>query len=363
MQLLHEVAKILRSKYNNLRHERDWELLFDHLLKKSGWWGETRGKEGERIVEEVFGGEIVNATTMLLQGLSPVRVGFLDGQARMTALHYYLRQVQPSVVGTLAPLWEPTRREEKDQWTIARTGREAVCTVHTVESEGSVTYADVHRFRESSKKCMDILMSTYESLSSITPYNLSDCIMKMINTTLKVKKAPNVALPTHVHGLYKFVLKEMWTYDKRLSSKLFEKVVKAGGEHKEKAEDAVEDLFRKIYKFGSTKVFPSLNNQYKGASAELLVLMLILGAGLADTTNMLYLRNCIQKEWLVPIVESRQVRGIEIESLHPGTFVNPTMKSTWYYSKLHLVGNQLEKAEGNVAVSNELLFCAGIDSK
>ena len=48
MQLLHEVAKILRSKYNNLRHERDWELLFDHLLKKVGG-GERQG--GRKVKE------------------------------------------------------------------------------------------------------------------------------------------------------------------------------------------------------------------------------------------------------------------------------------------------------------------------
>jgi len=315
-----------------MSHERDWVSLFDHLLKQAGWCHDSSSARYKQIQEVVFGGELINATILLLQSLTPVRVGLLDGQARAIALYYYLLKLAPSMDGKVVPLTDVvTESHAHKHWTLALTGEHAACHVHRC-NEGNATMEDVEELQQKSKESMERLMSKFDSLSNVTPYSLSDCVCTIVTKAMHLKQARGITFHDHVIAMFKFFVREIGVFDKRLASKVFQKMQVSSSDD--------DSLFTKIYTFQGDLLFPRLKGQYKGPSPQVLVLMLIVGAALADERNMLSLKHCLNKEWLVPIVDPYQVHGIALEDLHPGTFVNPSMKETWYLSELHLVCNK-----------------------
>ena len=323
----------MEKTYHNLRSEKDWVKLFDHLLKQSGWWKDSSSTKYKQIQDEVFGGELINATILLLQGLTPVRIGFLDGQARAVAMYYYLLKVLPSMDGGFSPLTSMvTQAHACQHWTLLRTSEIAACHVHRC-LDGNVTVEDAEELRKKSKESMEVHMSKFETLSTITPYSLSDSIGAVIRNATHLEREPDINFHDHVIKIFKFILREIRVYDSRLATKIFKKMETAAG-------NDVEVLFTEIYTFKGDLLFPRLKGQYKGPSPQVLVLMLVLGAMLADERNVLLIQHCMNKEWLVPITDKQQVHGAALENLHPGTFVNPSIKETWYLSKLHLVSSE-----------------------
>ena len=122
LQLLEMVADIMERKYHNLMTEGDWAALFKDLLKQSRWCDDMGSERCEIILNDVFGGELINATILLFQGLTSVWFGFMDGQGRMAAIHYYERKVTPYMDGTVVPLSKTMDlRQARKRWTIQNT--------------------------------------------------------------------------------------------------------------------------------------------------------------------------------------------------------------------------------------------------
>ena len=180
-------------------------------------------------------------------------------------------------------------------------------------------------------------MLKYETLSTTTPYSLSDSIRAVITEATHLEREPGINFHDHVTRIFKFILREIRVYDSCLATKIFKKMETAAG-------GDVEALFTEIYTFKGDLLFLRLKGQYKGPSPQVLVLMLVLGAMLADKRNVLLIQHCMNKEWLVPITDEQQVHGAALENLHPGTFVNPAIKETWYLLKLPLVSSETSSA-------------------
>jgi hypothetical protein len=318
----------------------------------------------EIILNDVFGGELINATILLFQGLTSVRFGFMDGQGRMAAIHYYERKITPYMDGTVVPLSKTMDlRQARKRWTIQNTGTPAMCYVITdVAMEGPVTANFLSVARSRSKAWMDTLMTKLDCLNSMTPSNLSDCLCGMIDAvteanggTLMDKVAVAIAemqettketasemqsklaeWSVTVKKMFLYVIWWIHLYDKHLSNKVFEKM-NMSKTKKYEEEIYVRDLFKKVYDPDATKSFPSLFSKIKRPSPEVTVLMLTVGTALADPLSRLYLRQCMNKEWVVPILESEQVEGVNVKMLHPATFVNTSGKKSTYLSEMHNV--------------------------
>ena len=92
--LLIAASDRLAHNFGNLDSIANWEKLFHHLCQQATSF------ENIAPSSNVFQGDLVNLTTLLFQALSPIRFGFLEGQARIVAVSHYLRQFIPSKVSS-----------------------------------------------------------------------------------------------------------------------------------------------------------------------------------------------------------------------------------------------------------------------
>lgn len=345
--ILSKVARLMTHNFNDLKTHSDWEKLFGHLMVKARLCKE----EGDEIYSEIlhnwFGNEVVNAVALLLQGLTPVRFAFLDGQCRITSLYYFQRKIIPRLEGGFDPLLEATKlgsEEIRQRWTLSKTGTLAKCTVHLVLDNPTPALAksEISDLKAASLEIMRDLMNGIKLLAAVVPNNLSDCVGQMIDESPYWERIPDAMqlAQTGMTDMFKHVLLIIYRYENLLPRKLFTKL-SIPKELYDKPDDFVKFVYNKIYTGGKIKLFPSLKSRlHNGSAPELMVLMLVLGVALVKDKAMESLRRCINKEWIVPIVEARQVNDIPIERLHPATYVNFKHEITWYKSNLYAVSDQ-----------------------
>jgi hypothetical protein len=329
----------MSSTYNNLSTIEDWTGLFSHLLVRSKWCDEPSGERFDIILNQLFGGQLVNATVFLLHALTPIRFAFMDGQARMTTLHYVLRKLVPRIDGGVAPISHLTDKEIKVK--LSQTSQPAVCIFAQDDNDGGpITVEFMSSLRGNSRKEMDKLTKTKQDLITMTPSNLSDAIVEMMDSVPHSEQPITVSnLLQRVDDMFLHVIATLRKFDKPLSNKIFRKI--RGADVLESDEKFIADVFEKLHpkpKAKQTrKIFPSLLSNPTGGSTELTVLMYMVGAALCSTNSRRYLKQCMHKEWVVPIVDPAQVHGVPLDRLHKGTFVNPSMKVDQYQNELHNV--------------------------
>jgi hypothetical protein len=212
----------------------------------------------------------------------------------------------------------------------------------TETSWPNVSQACIKTLKEASKKLMDDLMSKWDTLNHVSLTNLSDCICAMIyyrTTEMTVAENNATQIPHTLHDMFVHVLTTIRLFDKRLREILFNriKIDQTPG-----LTDAayITSLFKNIYKAGTNKVFPSLQSPIHGGAPQMTVLMMIIGTALVNRRSAKILERCMHKEWMVPIVDARQVHGIAIDRLHPGTYISGSGSRTWFHENGYLVGTR-----------------------
>jgi hypothetical protein len=331
----------VRVTYNQLKTTEDWMLLYNYLLKQTGWCNNIDNAICKDILESVFGNEIQNAVSLLLQGLSPLRFSFPDGQARIVSLFYYLRKIVPCRdAKTVAPItYIPsiTKLEIVPTWTVAKGSIKSTCFFHTFAKEGSdnmeVTVGDLSELKAISKQRLDALAKTNENTLFFTPKNLSDCITEIIQTN--ILDMTDSGLVKLVKAKCLHVLQVVSSFDPMLQNKLLESI--SFGPNANVLEKA-RKAYDKIFGDDRLKVFHSLQ-YYKGACPAFSVLMYILSCALVDARSTYFLEICTNKDWLVPINTADQVDGVALEDLNEKTFFNGSM-STFFYPKYYAVSDE-----------------------
>ena len=348
--VLEQITSALRTRFNRLRHERDWRLLFNHLLQQTGWIA-SKEITSDAFLEQVFGGELVNGTVLLFQSLCKIRFGYLDGQARIMALYHFSRKVYPGL-NNLFPLSQLTQNidELKKSWSLRKTGEEAICTiVHgpTQVTTGIVSQECVLKLNALSKDLLEHLIHSSRYLKYVKLSSLSDCIrrLKSVPIDWKYTNFPDEEAPIrklmdlsqNMKAIFMSVLKVLVSYDTDLAENLLDARLL-----KEQKELSEEEFLEYVYgqrlpTVSKQLLFPALQSRRPGVSIELIGLLALLGCAKADTTSMLHLESCMNKQWIIPVVDSSQVGGVAISDLHVGTFVNESIPEAWFHAQLYAV--------------------------
>lgn len=341
----------MEEEYNNLRYQDDWESLFKHLLVKSGWCHASDVTSMESALSHTFGNECQSAVALLLQGLSPIRFAFMDGQSRMASMYHFERKTIPLADGNCKPLVAASGlslEEISGRWSTTPTAELALCYVYLPppnDDGKTVAKSFLSRLREISKKNTVVMDSHHAKLQSVSPSNLNDCIVEMIDKNPARKKPPvNIRdLLVDLENAFLHVIKTVRHYGVLVQQRFL------GNDTIMKLQKLDDDSFAKqtlemIHPAGKRKIFLSFKTRSKSKAPEFLVLMLVLAAALVDESSAELLQNCINQDWIVPI------NGMEIEyevtsdDLHGGTFVDPSRCDIeWFLSKLYLVSYVLIK--------------------
>ncbi len=330
----------MKARFNNLACEGDWQKLFDHLLMKSGWMTGVYDKMlPKRILNQVFGGELVNGTILLFQSLCPVRFGFLDGQSRMVSMHYYIRKLVPTTEsgkpGAISKVMSEFR--PRQHWTLEKGGNDASCIIIIPSPEEfgkPATTKYVWYLRELSKIWLDKLMDRLENLSSMTPSNFGDVVLRLlsnIKTNMDSFGPPYII--ANLTGKVKARIKDIFMWMLKEEEDVFFRLY---GHDKTTDEDAYKRLFK------TSRVFPSLSGQRKEGGYELLVLLPVLAALSSNHKMILYLEDCVNKEWIVPVLQDGEVCGVNCSDLHQGTYVCYGKGDNYFLSRYYAVSTALE---------------------
>jgi len=334
----------MEDEYNNLRYQDDWESLFKHLLVKSGWCKESDATSMERILSDTFGNECQSAVALLLQGLSPIRFAFMDGQSRMTSMYYFERKIIPLQDGCCKPLVAASGlslKEISERWSTTETSNLAVCRVYLprLEEFGTkVTKSFLSEMRKVSKDNTVIMDSHQASLQSMSPSNLNDCIVEMIDKNPFGKRAVTVKkLPDDLGNAFLYVIKTVRCYGMLVQQRFLGKDTISKLRHLDDEQFAKKAL-EMIRSAGERVIFPKFKTRSKSKAQEFQALMLVLGAALVDDFSSDCLETCINHDWIMPINCMEKEYKFASDDLHGGMFVDPSHPNKeWFSSKLYLV--------------------------
>jgi len=333
----------MEKNFNNLRYQSDWINLLRHLLVRSGWFaGSDTRLDRYACTHKNHPAFVVT----LLQGLSPIRFAFMDGQSRITSLFYYERSIVPSHLGLYTPLVTASRMKIKrlsKVWNLHGTGGLADCYVHLPPSQNAgmkVSKAFVLQMRELSRQYCMQQNKLHADLKSITPTTLMDVIMEVI------KNSPDTEEETsrkkdiwdQLLGAFHHILETVHQFDTLLQEKLLganfgSKVAELDGKpFATKVLEIIKSTKEKL-------MFPRYTeSNMRFGNPEFTVVMLVLGTALVDNKVTDLLRDCINNDWMVPISTIESMMELKLGALHPGTFVSLSGDDeAWYYPKFHLV--------------------------
>ena len=143
----------------------------------------------------------------------------------------------------------------------------------------------------------------------------------------------------NIQAIFMIVLEVLVSYDKDLAENLLDADLLRS--QKELSKEAfLEHVYGQRQPTAPSKrnvLFPGLQARKTGVSIELIGLMVLLGCAKVDKTSMLHLESCMNKQWIVPVIDPAQVSGVAISELHPGTFVNESIPEAWFYAQLYAV--------------------------
>ena len=350
--LLEKITLMLRTRFNGLRCQTDWRLLFNHLLERTDWTVNSK-ITSDILLDEVFGGELVNATVLLFQSLCKIRFGFLDGQARIMALYHFSRKVYPGL-NNLFPLMQATQDIEKvkKNWSLMKTGQDAICTIVHGPKQGTggfISQACVLKLNDLSKTLPDHLIYGTRRLKYVKMSSLSDCIRRLKSVQVdwmyteeadkQTQSRKLMDLSRNLNVVFMAVLKVLVTFDPDLAENLLDANLLEIQQNltEEQFLDHVYGQRTPTPPSRRSVLFPSLHHRKSGVSYELIGLMTLLGCAKVDELSMLLLESCINKQWIVQIVNPLQVGGVALSDLHLGTFVNESIKEAWYFAQLYAV--------------------------
>lgn len=307
ISLLDKISQIMETQFNNLRYEADWKKLSIHLLKKTRWSEQNDPDDVvcESILHEAFGNEYPSAAALLLQGLTPIRFAFMDGQSRMTSLYYYERKLIPCHDGACLPMSTGSGlqlEELKRRWSLAWTGDLATCRIYLPSAE--IAGSDVSRsflleMRRVSKCYMEGINKKKASLQSIYPNDINDCIINVIEGYQSEVETVNARdIENSVKAAFRHVISSIHQFDPTLHHNFFGSDLLdtlAGLSD----DEFVEGVWKRVYGERSKTVFPKLAKRPRSDAPKLLVLMLVVGTALVDVKSRQSLLSCINNDWIV----------------------------------------------------------------
>jgi len=316
---------IFRNKFNNLYEEKDWWSLYLQLVGSSGYTvlapsGASTEAVGTYLLEKMFGGELVNATILFFQAQCPVRFAFLDGQARMASVHYYIRKILPGPDGTRLPLLSQFGMA-MEEWTLRKTGRIASCRVIVPEEENwgaPALEGYLWLLRERSLALQneqleqrEQLVTRLDSMAKITPTTFSDVLLRVVGAVRTTAQQHGIGEPYTVatmHDAVREVMKTVCSWLARKEVGVLAKLTKNSNVAVRAEGQGVEEYAEAIYAtlFGKPDsqvvMFPSLKGKRSGLF-NLQILVIMLGVTAGDSGSTSYLEDCIQKDWRAPLSE------------------------------------------------------------
>jgi hypothetical protein len=358
--LLNEAIEILNVHYGCLRKEENWLKLFQRLVEKSGY----SQREPKDVLKDVFGNELVNGTILMFQFLCPVRLAFLDGQARMAAVHYFIRKIVPTIDGNSLAMSSVYGNNTSvlQHWSLGSTGAmESLteCFLYMPRRERwgrPVSNSEIWERREISKQCFDRLVERRDHLNEMSPARFSDVLLRVAGAMAAHEEKYNGGPPYVLGELLKKVKNVIKYIFMWLVEHEYETFVALVGNIKRKrneGEEALqygEMLYKRMFGEDNAKIwriFPSLQERKQAGMPNLHALILCLAAASTERKSLMYFGDCVEKDWIVQIREGRPPAGDEEElELHPGTFIGHGNKKAWYEAKLYAVRwNELEKCQ------------------
>jgi hypothetical protein len=191
--LLGLVGTVMSETYNDLKKRSDWMKLFRRLLHYSGWWDGQNELFVSFAAAAIFNWEIENGVTLLLQGLSPIRFAFLDGQARLTSLHYYIqgkipdREIVRDMFFVNGTMKHDSSINVYDSWLLSRTGHPATVCIYednTMDSTSNqpLSNAFLKKLCKISKDQMSYLLNEKRRFAHYTESTLTDCLRNLIES-------------------------------------------------------------------------------------------------------------------------------------------------------------------------------------
>lgn len=365
-QLLFDAAQILRLGFNNLATALDWKNLFHHLVEVSNL------RIRKERMEFLFGEELVNATVLLFQALSPVRFAVVDGQSRLVSTSHFARGVVPSPLQPCRPPLPipllPIRFLTQDGATVPywlacpQRGAPGGCTLILPAGHG-------HGDGDSGGRLLCSLLAISRDLHNLNEMvasaTLSDAIRYMVLSSTRhcvPYPATMSDVPSWGKRILRTVICDVCSFSSSLSCRLFDiprslsaarRTASQSPAGDLSADDPSDLLFSFLHGNRVRKIFPNPVTILGKPSTphEGFMVTLVLGAVLADPASSLLLTECINGNWKVPIVSPEQVGGIAAADLHPGTYVGscslagvsePNSTSPWFDSphyRLYMVGD------------------------
>lgn len=340
----------MTTQFHNLRDVQDQQSFCHQLLLKLGWLLPDQDQTAAKtLIQELFGTECYHACSLLLQALTPLRLGFLDGQARMTSLSHFARMLVPDAIVGVRPLigLDPVFDEKvRSNWSLGNTSCLAPCIIHTNneasrKSKGALMLNSflINDAKHRSKAKMDGYMKQKGQFQSITPNKINDILETLVDTRDNSFSPKLPDLQEYIEKEFKRALAILRTYDSDLAEIIFRNIPQINTQSFETVDSFVDFVFPKIHP--TKKSFPSLQSQIKGGPPELVVLLLITSAALGKKSSALAFKKCLNKDWLVPITDPAQVCGVSINKLSPKTCVFGTANPTEFLTNYYLVRWQL----------------------
>ncbi len=200
-------VSLLESNFGSLRTIKDWRSLYHHLVPFCPNWTKASGIPRDR--------PLINLTIILFQTLCPIKLAFLDGQARLISIAHYIRQVVPGEPNSTACLEGiHSHISGKGVWSVQTTSTTAHFRI-VVPSRECASYNDLTRLRERGNHLLAdgdaISQSSVEELDIAEKSHFFNIVQSLINE-LNVDKTN----PTDVE--------EVERYLKNLKSMALEKL-------------------------------------------------------------------------------------------------------------------------------------------
>ena len=303
--LLTATTRLVKN-FGNLETIGMWRKLFCHLRQHAlGFVGQNVKLPPDQ--------DLVNATTLLFQAMSPIRFDFLDGQARILAVSHYIRQLVPcsfSLPNCVEPITKYTSRGRPSKpWSLRSTGANATFMLVVQSLDNSRTLEqllrDLHAI--SRKQCKHI--------QDAESYHFANGILSVI-TERKMVRNPPPSTVADTQAITTTIFKSIL---KGLQFLMTNGNIKLDGIQKKVDVENLESL--ENFLLDKRVSYPSFFSVGSLVSVmPLKVLMLVIGAAVAEKSNCGLLEELINKKWKVhPVDKHGQIRGIDVNKFHATT--------------------------------------------
>lgn len=299
LHLLAEVFDIVEMDFGNLSTLQDWHNLYVHLCQRSF---PVRTKAPPVVVFS----ELVHRTIVLFQALCPIRLAFLDGQARIISVSFFLRQLIPSVPypgRCLLPMSQLLYNGNFElRWSTTATATDASCVLYLSNNTDTAAIVSSSIILDLNTISRQLRASSDHAARTSLSDAIGNLVMGLSGRALRQssEKEDDSAmllkdLRSYVSQIKLTVTRHILEYyeSSGLSSLLL-------NDHKKFLDKAVSDS--KANTSAKSKLFPMLY-PLQNRPSETNILINTLVAMTADEKSRDLLQECVNKKWTVVLQE------------------------------------------------------------